>query len=188
MNILLLTVIGSFIMGITSLNLLPVPGNRHVVIAHISAAFFIILCLSCLLYALDFRATQLRSVITNINFHQDKVKAVYSIDPSNVSSVSRNNHKWLDRMQAAILSAILRTVHKGRQLGGKKKGGGGRWKVDKTWHWVRGGGGEGGGVPYKVNINHDALKGWGKEKPKWRKTFFFFYFWTTLPWAEFVTN
>ena len=29
--------------------------------------------------------------------------------------------------------------------------------------------GGGGGVPYKVDINHDALKGWGKEKPKLRK-------------------
>ena len=26
--------------------------------------------------------------------------------------------------------------------------------------------GEGGDIPYKVDTNHDALKGWGKEKPK----------------------
>ena len=43
------------------------------------------------------------------------------------------------------------------QRGGGRKGSEKLTKVDI---------GGGGGVPYKVDINHDALKGWGKEKPK----------------------
>ena len=62
-----------------------------------------------------------------------------------------------------------------------------------TSAWKRGGGGGGvskkltkvdiGGcvVPYKVDINHDALKGWGKEKPKQEKLISF-------PWTEILTK
>ena len=34
-------------------------------------------------------------------------------------------------------------------------------KVDIGW---AGGEGGGGGIPYKVDINHNTAKGWGKEK------------------------
>ena len=47
--------------------------------------------------------------------------------------------------------------------------------------------GEGGGVPYKVDINHDALKGWGKEKPNKEKVLLI-EIWATFPWTEILTD
>ena len=46
-----------------------------------------------------------------------------------------------------------------------KGGGGGGGEVSEKLTKVDIGGG-GGGFSYKVDINLDALKGWGKEKPK----------------------
>ena len=47
-------------------------------------------------------------------------------------------------------------------------------------------GGGGGGGPYKVDINHDTPKDWGKEKPNEEKTIIGI--WSTFPWTKILAN
>ena len=52
-------------------------------------------------------------------------------------------------------------------------------KLTITW-------GGGGGGAYKVDINHDDLKGWGKEEPNEEKLLFDI--WTNFPSIEILTS